>query len=198
MLTADPLARLPDSRSIGVDTHHRVVAAAIPLPVTSPPRIPVLSPSPIPVISPSWIPVADANPTPRPIAIVIEPGPDGKTDSEGQCRPEIGLVGLHIDNFRIILWYVDHLGFGGHDPNTRFFLHNFLLRSINKVTCSDRLRPQLLDGIHHVSGLVEKSVTDLCGPLKVLVHPLKNVRIVGERLDAIVPWLVRDLRWISL
>jgi hypothetical protein len=146
------------------------------------------------------MPVAHAHPAPWPVTIVIEPRADGKPDSKGQRWPEIRRIGLHIHNFRIVLRHIDHLGLCRHDANANaaFFLHDPLLWSIDEVARSSSPRSELLNGIHHFSRLVKKGFADLCRPLKVLVHPFHNIWIPDERLNTVIPGLVRHLRRIAV
>jgi hypothetical protein len=166
LLTLELRMRLPVARSVAVYIYDidRVAIAAIPLPV----------------MFPSRIPVAYAHPAPRPVTIVIKPRADSKSDSKSQRWSEIRRVRLHIHNFRIVLRHIDRLGFCWHDANVGFFLHDPLLRSIDKVARGYCLGSELLNGIHHVSRLAEKGLADLCRPLKVLIHPLYDIWITDE------------------
>ena len=147
---------------------------------------------------PSRIPVAHAHPAPWPVAIVIQPRADRKADSKRQSWSEIRCIRLHIHNFRIVSRHIDQFGFCRHDANAVFFLHDPLLWSIDKVARGYCLGSELLNGIHHVSRLVKKGLADLRRPLKILIHPFYDVRITEERLDTLVPRLIRDLRRIAV
>ena len=185
LLALDLRVRLPDARSVAVNIYDID-------------RIAPIAAIPLPVMFPSWIPVAHVHPAPWPVKIVIEPRADSKSDSKGQRWSEIRRIRLHIHNFGIVSRHIDHLGFCWHNANAAFFLYDPLLLTIGEVARGYCLRPELLNGIHHISRLVKKGLADLCRPLKVLIHPFYDVRITDERLDTAVPRLVGDLRRIAV
>jgi hypothetical protein len=162
-------------------------------PIISPFRTPVIPPLRTPVISPSGIPIAHAYLTTRPIAVVIEPRTHGKTDPKTHHRLNIGRVRLDVDHLGIVLRHIDHVGFGGDDPNVALLFDDPLLRTIDQGSRCPRLRAQRLNRSHHISRLIQKDLSKLSCPLQVLVHPLDDLGIAGQRPDALVPRLVVDL-----
>jgi hypothetical protein len=84
------------------------------------------------------------------------------------------------------------------DGNVAIIHDHLLLRSVHESTSRSRLCSKLLDGFHHISGLGEKRVAKLGGPVEVLIQPLQEIGVARERLDAIIPGLIRDLRRIAV
>ena len=77
------------------------------------------------------------------------------------------------------------------------FIHHFLLWCVREISGCICARPQTLDRLHHVGFLRIEGLAHRCGPLDVFIQPLQKVRVVGERFDAVVPWLVANLFWIQ-
>ena len=122
----------------------------------------------------------------------------GETRPKRQHGTEILRIRLHVNHIRIVLRHINHVGLCRHDANDGLFLDDLLLRSVGKVARGNCLRPKSLDGIHDICRLIKKSLAQSRRPLEVLVHPFQNIRIAYERLDTVVPRLVRDLRWIAI
>jgi hypothetical protein len=167
-------------------------------PFISPFRTPVALPFRTPVISPPGIPIAHAHFAPRPIAVVVKPRTYGKTESKTYHRLNIRRIRLDVDNLRIILRHIDHIGFGGDHANVALLFDDPLLRSIDQGSRCSRLGAQRLNRIHDVSRLIQKDLSKLSRPFQILVHPLDDVGIAGQGPDALIPWLVINLSQIAV
>ena len=184
-------AGLPLGHAVVVDVHnthivvhHGVVDGGV---VSAAPAI--IPTSVVPIVMIPSAPVSAIDAAAVPIEIVGQPGAHGKTHAKGDKGRVAGLVGLHIDDLGIVLRHVNHLGVGRHDANN-FLLHDhFLLRGIHQIADRLSLGPKFLNGLHHVSRLNDKGLTQRGGPLQIFIHPGEHLRIAGEGFDAVVPGL---------
>ena len=185
-------AGLPLGHAVVVDVHnidvavrHRVVDGGGGV-AAAPALVPT---SVVPIVMIPSAPISAVDAAAVPVEIVIQPGSHRKTHAEGEERRVARLVGLHIDDLRIVLRHVNHLGVGRHDTNN-FLLHDHcLLRGIPQITGCLSLGPKFLNGLHHVSRLNHKGLTHGGGPLQIFIHPKEHLRIAGEGFDAVVPGL---------
>ena len=164
----------------------------------SPFGTPVTLPIGAPIISPPRIPISHAHFAARPIAIIVKPRPHGKADPKAHHRLDIGRIWLGVNDLGIVLRHVDHVRFGRHDPNVALIFDHSLLRRIDQGACCSRLSAQRLNRVHNVRRLIQKNLSHLGRPLQVLVHPLDDLGITGQRPNTLVPWLIIDLRWIAV
>jgi hypothetical protein len=84
-----------------------------------------------------------------------------KPDAHREAKPErnerAGIADMpYINDGRIVLWHVNHIRLGGHDPNVVTLQNDPLLRRIDQGSGSPRLDPELLHGIHDVGRLLRK------------------------------------------
>jgi hypothetical protein len=166
-------------------------------PVVSPFGTPIISPSRSPIISPLGIPVSHTHPSTWPIAVVTQPRPHGKTDPKTYHRLKIRRIRLDIYDLGVVLRHIDHVGFGRNHTNAALLFDDPLLRGIDQRARCSGLGAQRLNRVHHVGRSIQKHFSELSRPLEILIHPFDNLGIAGQRLNALVPWLVVDLSYIS-
>src|SRR5665213_1103371 len=79
-----------------------------------------------------------------------------------------------IDKHGIVVGYIDHVRLGRLDRDALILIRNGLLRRRVQRAGGSGPLPQTLNGVHDVALLSQKGVTDLLGPLKVMVHHLQD------------------------
>ena len=166
-------------------------------PFISPFGTPIVPPLMAPVISPPRIPISHAHLAAGPIAIVVEPRTQGKTDPKAYHRFDIGRIRLDVHDLGIVLRHIDHVGFSRHDANIALLFDDSLLRRIDQGACCSRLNAQPLNRVHNVSRMIQENLSNLGRPLQVLVHPLDDLGIAGQGPNTLVPWLIIDLSWVA-
>lgn len=148
------------------------------------------------LIAPVMVPIAvDPDHPGAPIAIVGKPPAHAKSDAKGdpRIRPVINRL-IDIHDLGLVTRNVDHVRLGRDDSDvSSIFDHDVLLRRIDEDAVGSRVLTIALNRRHHLGGLIGIRRTQLLRPREVFVHPFDHVRIVSERLDAIVPGLRIDL-----
>src|SRR5262249_42873857 len=127
-----------------------------------------------------------------PVEIVIQPDADGERRAEGEAK-----AALVKDIIWLVVRQVNHIWIRGKNFNLPIIIHNLLLRGGLQVADIGGIAAKTLDGIHHILLLVEKSLSEIRGPVEILVHPLQHGWIAGHGLDTRVPWLLIDQIWIT-
>ena len=149
-------------------------------------------------VVPPWLPVAPINLVAVPVEVVVQPRAHGETNAKRDQRAVTLRVGLHIDDFRVVLRNVEIFGFCRNDANEGLFLDDHLLRGAHKVAGSLSLGAEFLNGIHHFGRLDKKRLSQTGRPFEVLGHPCDDIWIAGKGLDAVVPRLIRNLLRIAI
>lgn len=95
-----------------------------------------------------------------------------------------------IDNDGIVVRHVNDIGTDRLHDDLVILLPDSLFGCRFQRALGDGEFAQPLNGIHDVTLLREKGVTDLLGPLQIALHHLQRVRERHERLYAEVPVLM--------
>ena len=147
-------------------------------------------------------------------APVIAPASDRPGCTEGETRrdhagADIGRVAEvigwifrirpgSINRRRIVVRHVHRIGIGLLDDDRLLvFLclnADLLLLGGDQLLVVIGLGAQALDRVHHVRLLREHGIAQVLGPVDLVAHHRNDVCGAGERLDAVVPRLLLDLR----
>ena len=146
-------------------------------------------------------PVISAVPAPERVAgaEANSSGDDAGADIAGRgpvIRRIIGIRPIAIDDTRVVIGNIDHVGVGrldGDDLPVLDLLHrDFLFLGRLQLVVRLRLGAQALDGVHHIGLLGDNRIAELLRPVKLRTHQLQHVRRRHQGLDAVIPRLFVD------
>jgi hypothetical protein len=134
----------------------------------------------------------DENGSIVPVAVVREPEADTVGTAEPDNRAGVVIMMNHagaVNVDRIVNRDVDHFGLRRDDTDDLALHDDGLLRGGGEVAGGARGGAEALSGREDVGGLEGKDFAELARPSEILVHPLHNLGIAGQSLDAVVPRL---------
>jgi len=128
-----------------------------------------------------------------PVEVHGQPTPDHQTISKGDERRITHGRTFNIDNRRFILWDVYILRLGRNDLDVVSFDNDTLFIVTYQIADGPCPPPEPLDRTGHFFRLVEKGVSHVGSPIHILSHHFKNVRVVGNCSDGLIPHLLVNI-----
>ena len=133
-----------------------------------------------------------------PIAFKTQPRADTVGRTKENHRGGVNNRRFDKNEIGVVFRHVDYVVGGRHNENAIAIQNDFLLRGVHQCAIGPCERAQLLDGFHYLRRLLQKRAAQGSGPVKVVVHPLNYLGIIGERLDTVIPLLAVNLGGVAV